>query len=319
MKTLTVPSGFFCLLRNMIQPPFLKTGDIIGIPATARKISREALAVAVQHIESWGFQVRLGKNIFSTTHSYLSGSDDERLSDLQQMLDDNSIQAILCARGGYGTTRILDQLDFTAFLKNPKWVCGFSDITALHLKLQHLNIQSIHGTMPVLFPIKDSVSSVESLHKTLLGKYPGLNGEHHPSNRMGEASGELVGGNLSLLVDSLGTSSEIDTKNKILVIEEVDEYLYKIDRMLTQLKRAGKLRELSGLVVGHMSALKDTELPFGESVYEVIMNGVHEFHYPVGFNFPVGHEYPNLAFVEGRQHALKVSREGSVLKTDSNS
>jgi muramoyltetrapeptide carboxypeptidase len=297
----------------MIQPPFLKKGDTIGIPAPGKKIPLEVVKHAVNMIESWGYHVKIGKNVFSLTHSYLSGSDVERLIDLQSMLDDDSIQAILCARGGYGTTRIIDQLDFTSFLKRPKWICGFSDVTALHLKLQSLNVQSIHGTMPIVFPIKDAESSVESLRNTLRGEFSVLKGGYHPSNRMGEASGELVGGNLSLLVDSLGTSTEIDTKNKILVIEEVDEYLYKIDRMLTQLKRAGKLTDLSGLVVGYMSALKETELPFGESIHEIIMNGVNQYFYPVGFNLPIGHEDPNLAWIEGAAGKLKITHEESTL------
>lgn len=285
----------------------------MGIPAPGKKIPPEVVKSAINMIESWGYQVRIGKNVFSPTHSYLSGSDIERHADLQSMLDDDSIQAILCARGGYGTTRIIDQLDFTSFLKRPKWICGFSDVTALHLKLQSLKVQSIHGTMPIVFPIKDAESSVESLRKTLLGEFSVLSGGYLPSNRIGEANGEMVGGNLSLLVDSLGTSAEIDTKNKILVIEEVDEYFYKIDRMVTQLKRAGKLSELSGLVVGYMSVLKETELPFGESVYEIIMNGVNEYSYPVGFNFPIGHENPNLAWIEGGAGKLKITHEESML------
>lgn len=297
----------------MIQPPFLKKGDTIGIPAPGKKIPVEVVKSAINMIESWGYQVKIGKNVFSPTHSYLSGSDVERLTDFQSMLDDDSVQAILCARGGYGTTRIIDKLDFTSFLKRPKWIGGFSDVTALHLKLQRLNVQSIHGTMPIVFPVKNAESSVKSLRNTLRGEFAVLKGACHPSNRIGEASGELVGGNLSLLVDSLGTSTEIDTENKILVIEEVDEYLYKIDRMLTQLKRAGKLTDLAGLVVGFMSALKETELPFGESIYEIIMNAVNEFHYPVGFNFPIGHEDPNLAWVEGVAGKLKITREESML------
>lgn len=297
----------------MIQPPFLQKGDTIGIPAPGKKIPLESIKSAVNMIESWGYQVKIGENVFSSTHSYLSGSDVERLADLQSMLDDDSIRAILCARGGYGTTRIIDQLDFTSFLNRPKWICGFSDVTALHMALQTLGVQSIHGTMPILFPIKDTESSVESLRNTLLGKFFGLEGSYHPSNRIGEASGELVGGNLSLLVDSLGTKSEIVTKNKILVIEEVDEYLYKVDRMLTQLKRAGKLADLSGLVVGYMSALKETELPFGESIYEIIMNGVNDYSYPVGFNFQIGHEDPNMAWIEGVAGKLKITNDKSIL------
>lgn len=297
----------------MIQPPFLKKGDTIGILAPGKKIPVDTIKYSVNMIESWGYHVKIGKNVLSSSHSYLSGSDVERIIDLQSMLDDDSIHAILCARGGYGTTRIIDQLDFTSFLERPKWICGFSDVTALHLKLQKLEVQSIHGTMPILFPIKNAQPSVESVRNTLRGEFFALNGSYHPSNRVGEASGALVGGNLSLLVDSLGTSTEIDTKNKILVIEEVDEYFYKIDRMLTQLKRAGKLKNLSGLVIGYMSSLKETELPFGESIQEIVMRSVNESHYPVGFNFPIGHEDPNSAWIEGITGKLKITQEGSAL------
>jgi muramoyltetrapeptide carboxypeptidase len=246
-------------------------------------------------------------------HSYLSGVDDERLMDMQTMLDDNAVRAIICARGGYGTTRILDQLDFSSFLKKPKWVCGFSDITALHLKLQSIGVQSIHSTMPVLFPKLESAESVESLRRVLFAETVSLTANPHSKNIIGEAKGNLIGGNLSLIVDSLGTSTEIDTKNKILVIEEVDEYLYRVDRMMVQLKRANKLQHLSGLVVGHLSEMKDTELSFGESIEEIILSHVRKFDYPVGFNFPIGHVNPNLSWVQGKLAKLMVTPKKSIL------
>jgi muramoyltetrapeptide carboxypeptidase len=297
----------------MIQPPSLHKNDVVGIVAPGRKLDTDTIHASIRIIESWGFNVRAGKNLFSSKHSYLSGSDTERLYDLQSMLDDPSVKAIICARGGYGTTRILDQLDFTSFLKKPKWICGFSDISALHLKLQTLGIQSIHGAMPVTFCKPESVLSVETLRKTLIGERVML--EAHPDikNKMGETEGLFIGGNLSLLVDSLGTSSEIDTRNKILIIEEVDEYVYRIDRMLMQLKRAKKLQPLAGLVVGHLTDIKESELPFGESVQEVILNQVAEFAYPVGFGFPVGHENPNFSWIEGSAGNLKVTAEKSVI------
>lgn len=297
----------------MIQPPFLKNGDTIGIPAPGRKLSPEVIEAAAGIIKSYGFHVRIGKNIFSTSHSYLSGSDSERLADLQEMLNDDSIQAILCARGGYGTTRILDQLDFRAFLKNPKWVCGFSDITALHLKLQKMRIQSIHSSMPVVFPKPETKSSIESLFALLGGRPMGVETEGNSHNKIGSASGQLIGGNLSLIVDSLGTSTEIDTKSKILVLEEVDEFVYRIDRMFVQLKRAGKLTELAGLVIGHFTDIKETELNFGEPVLGIIHNYVKEYTYPVGFNFPVGHENPNIAWVQGAVGELNVTKQKSTL------
>lgn len=297
----------------MIQPAPLKKNDAIGIIAPGRKLDIETIQASIRIIESWGFNVRTGKNIFSAAHSYLAGSDVERLDDLQTMLDDTSLRAIICARGGYGSTRILDQLDFSAFLKNPKWICGFSDITALHLKLQTLGVQSIHGTMPVLFSKPESARSMETLCSVLSGKSVTLEAASNSKNKLGKVEGELAGGNLSLIVDSLGTSSEIDTKDKILVIEEVDEYLYKIDRMLVQLKRTKKLQQLAGIAVGHMTDIKDTELPFGESIEAIILNHVQEFNYPVGFGFPVGHENPNIAWVEGSIGTLIVSKEKSTI------
>jgi muramoyltetrapeptide carboxypeptidase len=297
----------------MIQPPALKKNDIVGIVASGRKLDSDPIQTSIRIVEAWGYTVRVAKNLFSSKHSYLSGSDAERLQDLQHMLDDPSVKAIICARGGYGTTRILDRLDFTSFLKNPKWICGFSDITALHLKLQALGVHSIHGTMPVLFSKSESAISVDALQKILSGGRVALEANPNLKNKIGAASGTLIGGNLSLIVDSLGTSSEIDTKNKILVIEEVDEYLYKVDRMLVQLKRAGKLQHLAGLVVGHMTEMRDTELPFGETIEEIILNQVQEFNYPIGFGFPVGHENPNLAWVQGEVRTLSVTPEKSSL------
>lgn len=297
----------------MIQPPFLQKNETIGIVAPGRKLDPNTVEAAIQMIESWGFQVRTGKNIFSSHHSYMSGTDAERLEDLQGMLDDPSVRAILCARGGYGTTRILDQLDFSSFLKNPKWICGFSDITALHLKLQAFGVQSIHGTMPVLFPKSESEESVETIRKIFSGERVSIEASVHPQNKIGTCEGLVIGGNLSLIVDSLGTSTEIETKNKILVIEEVDEYMYRIDRMLVQLKRAKKLQQLSGLVVGHMTTLKETELPFGESIETIIMNQVGEYNYPVGLGFPIGHENPNLGWIQGGIGELTITDQRAEL------
>ncbi|MFZ2906926.1 MAG: LD-carboxypeptidase [Cyclobacteriaceae bacterium] len=307
-------TGFFCFFRNMIRPPSLQKNDTIGIIAPGKKIEPGTVEEASRIIESWGLRVQISKNIFSTKHSYMAGTDDERLEDLQTMLDNPSVNAILCARGGYGLTRIIDRLDFNGFLKKPKWIGGFSDVTALHLKLQSLGVCSIHGTMPILFSKSESTSSVESLRKILQeGILPSISAVFDTANKMGEASGSVVGGNLSLITDSLATPSEIDTKNKILIIEEIDEYFYKIDRMMVQLKRANKLTNLAGLVVGYMSELKETELPFGESAKEIILNHVKEFRYPVAFGFPTGHENPNLAWVEGSRATLKVTPENSQL------
>jgi muramoyltetrapeptide carboxypeptidase len=297
----------------MVQPPFLRPGDTVSIVAPGRKLDEEVINTAVSILKSWGLNAITGHNLFSTKHSYLSGTDAERLVDLQHALDDSSVRTIICARGGYGTTRILDQLDFSGFLKNPKWICGFSDVTALHLKLQSLNIQSIHSTMPVMFLQKESASSVESLRNLLFGNSGALTAEASAQNKLGDCSGKLIGGNLSLLTDSLGTSSEVNTDNCVLIIEEIGEYTYRLDRMLVQLKRAGKLKNLSGLIVGHMTDMKESELPFGENVQQIILNHVREYTYPVAFNFPVGHENPNLAWIEGAKGQLSVTDKESVL------
>lgn len=297
----------------MIRPPALAKGNTIGILAPGKKLSADAVHSAALLIESWGYRVRLSKNLLSDKHSYLSGSDEERYTDLQEFLNDDSVNAIICARGGYGSTRFIDRLDFTAFLKNPKWICGFSDITALHLKLQALNIQSIHSTMPVLFGNPESKSSVESLQKILRGESTTLTAIPHQSNRHGNVKGEVIGGNLSLIADSLGTLSEIETAGKILVMEEVDEYLYRIDRMLVQLNRADKLKRLAGLVVGHMTDIKDTELPFGETVESIILNQVKDYSYPVAFGFPAGHQNPNIAWAEGSTGSLNINTVKSEL------
>lgn len=297
----------------MIQPAFLNHGDPVCIVAPGRKPDTQSIEASVAIIRSWGLNVTLGHNLLSHKHSYLSGTDAERLSDLQHALNDISVKAVICARGGYGTTRILDQLDFSTFLKSPKWICGFSDVTALHLKLQSLTIQSIHSTMPVQFPKTEFADSVENFRSLLFGTTTPLTARSSVSNRTGKAGGKLVGGNLSLLADSLGTSTEIQTDSKILVIEEIGEYTYRLDRMLVQLRRAGKLKNLAGLVVGHMTDLKESELPFEETVEQIILHHTHEFKYPIGFNFPTGHEHPNLSWIEGATGKLTVTNDQSTL------
>ena len=291
----------------------LKSGDLIGIVAPAGKIKRESLDVAIEILKSWGLQVKTGEHLFSNAHGYFSGADEERLEDFQTMLNDPKVSAIMCARGGYGTTRIIDQLNFKEFLKNPKWIIGFSDVTALHLKLHQLGLESIHSVMPIQFPKPEHNESVESLRRTLFGEPIQLNANSSMFNRIGTASGQVIGGNLTLLADSLGTATDINTSGKILVIEEVDEYRYRLDRMLTHLKRANKLSGLAGLVIGHMTDIHDTEIGFGQTVEEIVLDKVKEHTYPVAFNFPTGHEAPNLAWRHGAVGHLKVDKEQSQL------
>jgi muramoyltetrapeptide carboxypeptidase len=223
------------------------------------------------------------------------------------MINDSKVKAIFCARGGYGSTRILEDIDFSPLRKSPKWIIGFSDITAFHLRLASLGIASIHGTMPIFFDQPEAAGSVESIAKILFDGACHVAFAADDSNRLGEADGEVLGGNLSLIVDALNTPSDPDTENRILIIEEVDEYLYKLDRMVTQLRRAGKLRHLRGLIVGHMTDMKNSDLAFGESVQEIILHAVRDYDYPVAFSFPSGHRNPNLAWVHGAHAQLKVS------------
>lgn len=298
----------------MITPPFLKTGDKVSIIAPAGKVKKNSLTEATKIIEGWGLNASLGRHVYSEHHSYLAGTDQERLSDLQSALDHESLAAVFCARGGYGVTRIVDEIDFTNFLTKPKWVIGFSDITDLHLRLNRQGCESIHGIMPSLFTKPNASSSINSLQQTLFGSQVNLLATSSVFNIEGVAEGELIGGNLSLLVDSIGTNSEPETKGKILVIEEIEEYKYKLDRMMVHLKRAGKLKELAGLVVGHFTDILDTENPFGEEAAEIIVSKVKEYQFPVAFNFPTGHDYPNLAWRSGARVKFKVTQRESGLE-----
>ena len=288
----------------MVTPPYLKKGDKIGIVAPARKVSKEEMQFAMDTFEKWGLKVVLGKNMFGTENQY-SGSDKQRADDLQTMLDDKSVKALISARGGYGTLRIIDKLNFKKFRKNPKWMIGYSDITVLHSHIHNLGIKTLHGTMPISFQ-KDQ-ESVETLKKALFGEKLSYDLPKHSLNRNGEASGELVGGNLSLLYALQGSKSDINTRGKMLFIEDLDEYLYHIDRMILSLKRAGKLSHLAGLVVGGMTEMKDNQVPFGKTAEQIILDAVKEYDYPVCFGFPAGHQEKNLALPFGRRAKLKVS------------
>jgi muramoyltetrapeptide carboxypeptidase len=298
----------------MIRPPFLSTGDTVALAATGRKVTASQMQRAIDVLSSWGLNVLKTRHLFSEAHAYLAATDETRLSDFQQLLDDENVRAIFCARGGYGTTRILDNLDFTSFLEKPKWIVGFSDVTALHLKLLQLHIESIHGTMPILYSSVGVEPSLESLRKILFGEDFTLQAPFHKANRIGQATGPILGGNLSLLVDALGTSCEPDTVGKILVLEEIDEYKYRLDRMLTHLRRAGKLDRLAGLVIGHMTDIKDPEPAFGEEIAAMVIDKIRDTQYPVAFNFPIGHENPNLAWRHGSLMSLDTNSTGSMLQ-----
>lgn len=288
----------------MMQP--LKAGDKVAIVALARKVAMADLAPAINILNSWQLEVVLGPSIGASFHQF-AGPDDLRLTDFQAMLDNPEIKAIFSARGGYGTTRFLDQVDFTLFRQQPKWLVGFSDVTALHCHVHRFNVESIHGTMPALFAQPGAEAAVNSLRQVLFGEDISYNCLPHPLNKNGQASGVLIGGNLSLLVTGLGTASDIDTTGKLLFLEDLDEYLYHLDRMMVQLDRAGKLAPLAGLLVGSMSDMKDNAVPFGKNAYEIIREHAGKYGYPVGFNFPTGHEPLNLALVCGRPARLAVN------------
>lgn len=297
-----------------MTPSYLQAGQKVAIVAPAKSIDEAEIKMAVTIFESWGLEVVLGQHLFNTHHQF-AGTDEERAQDFQQMLDAPEIKAIICARGGYGTTRIIDQLDFTKFLQHPKWIVGFSDVTVLHCHLHNLNVETIHGIMPLLFP-KQTEISIESLKQALFGKPLKVTSTLSVLNRIGKAQGVVVGGNLTLFANAIGTPSEIDTQGKILFLEEVNEYLYHIDRMMVQLRRAGKLDQLAGLVIGQFSKVKDNEVFFGQTVYEIVSDLTTEFDYPVCYNFPVGHEKHNMTIICNRKARLEVGEKTVELTFD---
>ncbi|PRY53811.1 muramoyltetrapeptide carboxypeptidase [Arcticibacter pallidicorallinus] len=292
----------------MITPPYLKKGDKIAITCPAKSLPGD-ITSAVRLLESWGLEVILGDTVKASHHQF-AGDDELRTKDLQRFLDDPSVKAIIAARGGYGTIRIIDRLDFTSFLHEPKWIVGFSDITVLHSHIHATcNVQTIHGQMPLNVP-DGTKPSLESLRKALFGESINYSYESSTPGRSGSANGKLIGGNLTLLVMMSGSISEMSFRDKILFIEDVGEYYYSIDRMLWQLKRAGKLSELKGLIVGGFTDLKDNATPFGESLQEMVMNHVKEYDYPVAFEFPAGHIPDNHALIFGRDTKLDVMQTG---------
>ena len=297
--------------------PYLEKGDTIGLVCPAGYMAAERVAECVRVLtEEWGYQVKTGKTIGGDSPNYFSGTDQERLADFQEMLDDPSVKAILCARGGYGTSRIIDQINFDSFRQQPKWIVGFSDITVLHCHIyRNFKIATLHAPMAGAFNDAGYISKyVQSLRDALEGKWARYTCEPHPLNRMGEAIGELVGGNLAILAHLIGSDSEPKTKGRILFIEDVGEYIYNIDRMLLQLKRAGKLKGLAGLVVGGFTDTKDTERPFGKDVYEVIRDAVDEYDFPVCFDFPVSHAKENLTLKIGAGYKLKITKARVLLE-----
>jgi muramoyltetrapeptide carboxypeptidase len=286
-------------------PPSLQKGDTIAILATARKNIDDNLKPAIDLLHSWGLEVVIGKSI-GLDDNQLAGTDAQRAEDFQQQLDNPNIKAIWCVRGGYGTVRIIDLLDFTKFKQNPKWIIGFSDVTVIHSYVNKLNIASIHAAMPVTVG-RASVESVETLRQAIFGESLKYEIPYSPGNRLGIAKGEIVGGNLSILYSLMGSNAQIDCKGKILFIEDLDEYLYHVDRMMMSLKRCGCFDDLSGLIIGTMSKMRDNDIPWGKNANQIIADVTKEYSFPILYNFPAGHFHDNRALIFGKQVSLELN------------
>ena len=299
-------------VTTLIQPPFLKAGDTVAIVAPSGILkSREGeIQQAISLLKSWGLTPLLGKHVFNQA-DHFAGTDEERCEDLQNAMDNPKVSAIWCARGGYGTVRILDRLDYSQFKKHPKWVIGYSDITALHNQLHNKGFQSLHALMCVsLTEDMDGIENTVSTFKSALFGQPvnyQLKGSTY--NRTGKAIGQLVGGNLTILHTMLGSETSIDTSGKILFIEEIGEYKYHIDRMLQSLKRAGYFDNCEGVIVGDMSKLRKNTTLWGTSIEQLILDALSEYDFPIAFNMPAGHEKDNRALILGKTVELDVAKE----------
>jgi muramoyltetrapeptide carboxypeptidase len=282
--------------------------------STAKKVDFSVVENARKHFENWGLKVVVGESATASLHQF-SGDDEVRARDFQAQLDNPGVKAIVCLRGGYGSVRIVDRLDFSNFEKHPKWIVGYSDVTAIqsHVLRNH-HIASLHAEMPLKFPIfLNTNESLEALRNALFGRFEPLQIQPNVLNRTGIAKGELIGGNLAILCSLLGSSSEIDTRGKILFLEDIGEYLYAIDRMMMTLKRAGKLDHLAGLTVGQFTDLQDNDIPFGKTAYEIIAEHVANYDYPVLFDVPAGHCEINKPLVFGAIYTMNVSEESAIL------
>lgn len=296
----------------MIIPPYLKKGDTVALVCTARKFTPQEAQPAIELLESWGLKVKLGKTI-GMDNFQLGGTDQERADDFQKMLDDDSVHAIWCARGGYGTVRIIDKIDFSSFLKNPKWILGFSDVTVLHSHIHNLGVATIHSIMPFSVPKAEELAK-ETLRKALFGASLTYEIPNSDYNKKGNTKGVLVGGNLSILYSLLGSKSAINTENKILYIEDLDEYLYHIDRMMMNLKRNGYFDKISGIIVGGMTDMHDNQIPFGMNAQQIILDVTKEYNIPICFDFPAGHLPDNRALILGKEVLLEVNTQNTKLE-----
>lgn len=306
--------------KRLKIPPYLVAGDTIGITCPAGHITQEEIEPSIIQMKSWGFNVVVGKTVGARDFTF-GGTDQERLADLQQMLDEPNIKAIMCARGGYGAIRIIDQLDFSTFRSSPKWLIGFSDITILHSHINSIyRVASIHSKMCNSFPSDWAkaepiqIETINSIQQALKGKKMTYNTAYNVNNRIGTASGELIGGNLRCIENLAGSNSEIETDGKILFVEDTGEYLYSIDRMFYNLKRSGKLAKLKGLIIGGFKVKVDTDNDgFSNTLEQIVLNKVAGLDLPVCFDFPVGHQRANFALKCGVKHQLEVLESGTTL------
>lgn len=299
---------------SILVPPYPRQGDTVGLICPAGYMSADRTHTCISVLESWGYKVKVGKTVGHQFH-YFSGTDTERLADLQDMLDDNEVNAILCARGGYGTSRIIDNVNWKKFKLQPKWIIGYSDVTVLHCHLfQRLKTASLHAPMAGAFADAGGEDNFTlSLKSALSGEALKYEAPFHSFNKTGKATGPLLGGNLSLMAHLTGTISMPDTKGAILFLEDIGEYLYNIDRMLLQLDRAEKLHQLSGLILGGFTDTKDTSIPIGQNIYEIIHNRISKYDFPIAFDFPVSHTHENVTLRVGMQHTLQVKNNGTTL------
>lgn len=302
-------------------PPYLKKGDTIGITCPSGYISLEECQAAINKMKEWGFDIRIGMTVGAKDFTF-AGTDEQRANDLQQMLDDDSVNTIMLGRGGYGAVRMIDKIDFTKFRKNPKWIIGFSDATVFHCHInRNFGIATLHSKMCNSFPddfstaSQTQIDSIDSIRQCLVGEKMKYERLPIAENSYGEGVGDLVGGNLSIIQMMDGSVSDLKTEGKILFIEDVGEYPYKIDGMLWNLKRSNKLHKLKGLIVGEFRIKPDDAgEEFGKTIYDMVMEKVKEYPYPVCFDFPVGHVKENYALKCGMKHKLAVSEKGTVLE-----
>jgi muramoyltetrapeptide carboxypeptidase len=310
---ITFTFNYFYMSVRKIQPPFLKSGDEVAIVSPAFSIDELKIEAAVKFLENWGVKVHVGKNAMKNDGPF-AGTDKERLLDFQAMTDKKRIKAIFCSRGGYGMLRIIDRIDLSSLKRNPKWYVGFSDITVLHLWLsEKIRMISVHGEMPLNYSnAEKTAGTFDSLYHSLFGGWKPVKWQGDFVRPM-EASGEVTGGNLSLIYSLIGTPAEPKTKGRILFIEEVGEYYYHLDRMLASLKIGGKLKGLAALVTGGFSKMEETKTPWGKSPEKIISDIVAEYDYPVLFNFPAGHIPDNRAFYIGKQAKIEVKGSAATL------